>query len=919
MSTEEAAVEEYPEPWAADVVVRDGQTVRIRPIKPEDARRIEEFHSRQSPEAVYFRYFSPRPTLSDKELEHLTHVDHHDRVAFVALSGDQLIAVARYERYRGTDTAEVAFFVDEEHHGRGLAALMLEYLAAAGRGRGVRRFTASTLPNNRRMLAVFKSAGYELTSRIEDGVVELGFDIVPTDASVAAVDRRELVAEAASVRPMLEPRQIAVIGVGRGDGIGRRVFTNLRANGYRGRLEGVNRNAVEGDDLLRSVDELPTEVDLVIIATPAHEVLDVVEACGARGARSVVVLSAGFAETHTASGVALQDQVRDAARRHGMRMLGPNCLGVINTEPDISMNATISPRLPRNGPLGILTEAGTLSAAIVEHAVRSDLGVSTVVAPGNRADVAASDLLRYWAEDEHTGGVLLYVSAPRLKPRYVRAARSASLRKPVAALHSSRFPGESGDWRRSRDDRRAVAMYRQTGVISVDTLQQLFHIGRVLSDQPVPAGPHIAIIGNSDGAVALAADACAREGLRPAELSVERADGSVAPHPIDLRHDATAQDLAAALAQVCAHDEVQSVLVVWAPPHFGRDVAVEEAIIEASAAAPHITFAVTMLDVLDRPRLVADPPEGDPPEGGPAETGPAGTGPADTAQGQVGAAGPVAVPVFSFPEDAAVAIGRLVSYRLWRDGVGDTAEPERDSSVPETVLDILDTARSRLAVEAGPVERLSHSEQDAVLEAYGVEVIPRLVAEDREDAVRAAERIGWPVALKASVRDRRARSAASGVVLDLPDEAALIGAWDRLEELLGDDMHPVVVQRFVEHGTDIAVTLRRDDDGSTVVEVGLGGPASIGGETSLGILPLSLADATTLVASSPVGRAITDPLDRVPVVELVHRLAEAMEDLVELRLLHLDPVVCSPASALVADAEILIGDAAEELDVRRLE
>ena len=232
----------YPASWETDVVLSDGQTVHVRPIVPEDADRLVRFHSRQSPESIYLRYFSPRPELSERDLYRFTHVDHHDRVAFVAIAGDDLIAVARYERYRGTDTAEVAFFIDDAHHGRGLATLLLEYLAAAGRERGVRRFSATTLPHNRKMLGVFAAAGYQVSSRLDEGVVDVTFDIDPTAASLAAVDRRERRAEAASVRRVLEPGSVAVVGVGRsGTGLGAEVYRNLLTNGFRGSRRRADR------------------------------------------------------------------------------------------------------------------------------------------------------------------------------------------------------------------------------------------------------------------------------------------------------------------------------------------------------------------------------------------------------------------------------------------------------------------------------------------------------------------------------------------------------------------------------------------------------------------------------------------------------------------------------------------------------
>ena len=643
----------YPSSWEADVVLRDGHTIRVRPIVPDDGDRLLRFHDRQSAESVYYRYFSPRPRLSQRDVRHLTHVDHMDRVAFVALSGDEMIGVARYERYRGTDTAEVAFFVDDAHHGRGLATLLLEYLAAAAQERQLRRFSATTLPSNRRMLGVFAAAGYDVASRLDEGVVEVSFDIDPTGDSLAAMDRRERAAESASVRPMLAPASVAVVGAGRRTGtLGADVVANLVANGFVGSLAAVNRNvgtaggALHGVATVGSVEQLPEGLDLVVIATPAHEVPDVVDACGARGARSVVVLSAGFAESGP-RGAELERDALEAARRHGMRLLGPNCLGLINTDAAVRLNATLAPELPPPGRIGMLAEAGILSASILEHARRTGLGLSTMVAAGNRADVSATDLLSYWIDDEATDAVLLYLAARNLQPRFVRAARAASLRLPVAALHTSM--ATPADARRGSPDadRRAAAMFRQTGVMSVASLGQLFDLGRLLSDQPVPAGPGVAVIGNSDGAIALAADACVGAGLDLVEMEVYSEAGRVLRNPVDLTHRADAEAFADAIAAVTSDERVHSVVVVATPPRLDWDAELADVVLDASERSPSVTFTATLLGAADRTRV--------------------------SREGVTGR-GDVAVPIFPFPEDAARALGSVADYRRWLVSVDPGAE-----------------------------------------------------------------------------------------------------------------------------------------------------------------------------------------------------------------------------------------------------
>lgn len=877
-------------------MLRDGHTVHVRPIVPGDADRLVRFHQRQSPESIYFRYFSPRPRLSDRDVEHFTVVDHRDRVAFVALEGDELIGVARYERYRGTDTAEVAFFIDDEHQGRGLGTLLLEFLAEAGRDNGVRRFTATTLPHNRKMLRVFATAGYDVATRLEEGVVEVAFDIDPTAAALAAMERRERLAEAASVRRILHPDSVAVVGAGRvGGSLGADVFRNLLDNGFQGTAYAVNRDAarsgerVYGVEAYPSVDDLPEAVDLVLVAVPAEEVPAVVDRAGRRGAGGVAVLSAGFSEEGP-HGAELERRTVEAARSHGMRLLGPNCLGLVNTHPSVRMDATLVPSMPPRGRVGVLAESGLLSASLIEHAVRTELGLSTFVAAGNRADVAATDLLSYWIEDDETAAVLMYLAARALPPRFVRAARAASMDMPVAALHTAlsgaTVRGGISRLEAAAAERRAQAVFRQTGIISVGTLEELFDLGRILADQPVPAGRGVAVVGNSDGAVALAADACLSAGLDLVPVEVEGPGGRALTNPIDLTFRADAEDYARVLGKVTADPSVHSVVVLHTPPRLELDTDVVDALLDASRAAPEVTFVATMLGP-DTPRL--------------------------------GGGEGVAIPTFRFPEDAVHALGRLATYRSWRHAV-DRFESEGpvgcDADGAERI--IAEVLARRGPGDAGEVH-LDHEDQERLLATYSVEVVPRRVVSDDDEAVAAAEELGWPVALKADTRNRRARAAASGVALDIVDEQQMRVVWARMAEVLDGSMTPAVVQRFVDEGIDVAVRVVRHPDGAGTVEVGLGGPSSISGVFELGVLPLTLADASALVAGSAIGRVITDPLDRVRIVELVHRMAALVEQHEEIRRVAADPVLVTSAGAVVADVEVVLGDPIEDFAVRRLE
>ncbi|MCB1256933.1 MAG: GNAT family N-acetyltransferase [Microthrixaceae bacterium] len=886
----------YPPSWSTDVVLSDGQTVQVRPITADDAEGLRRFHARQSPESIYFRYFSPRPVLSERDIEHFTNVDHDSRVAFVVISEEEIIAVARYEKYTGTNVAEVAFFVDDAHHGRGIATLLLEYLVAAARERGITRFTATTLPNNTKMLSVFSGAGYDITSNFDSGVIEVGFDIRPTDASVAAMARRERRAQAASVRSLLMPRSIAVIGAGRNRGsIGAEVYLNLLNGDFKGPVYPVNRSGltVGGEPALVSTDELPDDTDLAVIATPAAEVLSDVEKCGRKGVKALVIVSAGFSESGL-EGAQREAEVLEMARTHGMRILGPNCLGILNTDPSVSMDASLSSVMPPAGSVAVLSETGTLAAAMVEHAARLGMGVSTFVAAGNRLDVSASDLLSYWIEDDRTGSVLLSLTGQDSVPRFVRAARSASLAKPIVALNPSsvmrRHRKSIGDV-----ERRAKAMFRQTGVISVGSLSQLFDVGRVLAEQPVPAGPRVAVVGNSDGALMLAAAACRGAGLDLVPLTGIETSGKTAnsENPLNLTYQATVQELAESMQAIARSGKVDSLVVVYTPPTLEADPTVNEAILKVSAEHPELTVVATMFGTATSSLLRS--PNGE-------------------------SAG---VPVFAFPEDAVQVLGRLAAYKNWLVSAEHDQPAEADhvamDGARELLVSIMDERVGETGLSSGEFVDLDADLQNELLDRVGIAMAERRVVADVEEAVRAADEIGWPVVLKAAVRDRTTRSAASGVTLDIADADHLRMVWGHMVGAIGDRMVPAVVQRFLPNGIDIAVSVVREPTGVGTISVGLGGPARIAGDSEMGVIPLSLADASSLVAASPVAKVLTDPLDRVPVVGLVHALASLAESLDVALEIDADPVITASPQILVADVDIRVGAALDDFTVRRID
>ena len=511
-------IPEPPSHWEADVLLRDGRSAHIRPIRPEDADLLVDFYSRVSDESKYYRFFAPMPKLSDRDVKRFTQVDYVQRVAFVLLVGRKMIAVGRYDAV-GEGEAEVAFLVEDKHQGRGIGQLLLEHLAQAGRERGIERFVAEVLPDNHPMIRTFKDAGYQVRSQYDDGLVSLEFSIDATMTALDVMEQREHRAESASIEKFFNPRSIAVIGASRRqDTIGRVLVRNVVTGDFNGRVHAVNPNAdaVSGLPAYKTVSEIPGDVDLAIVAVPAEKVQEVVLDCAAKGVHGLVVISSGFAETGE-EGRRRQRQLVGLSRSYGLRLIGPNALGVINTDPDVALNASLSQVMPPRGRAGFFCQSGALGSAILEKVNNRGLGLTTFVSAGNRADVSGNDLLQYWEKDDSTEVVLLYLESIGNPRKFSRIARRVSRRKPIIAVRSGRttqgVPMGHAVRKIAAPPQAVDAMFRQAGVIQVDTLEEMFDVAQLVAHQPLPRGRRVAVVGNSDALALLAADAAAGAGL----------------------------------------------------------------------------------------------------------------------------------------------------------------------------------------------------------------------------------------------------------------------------------------------------------------------------------------------------------------------------------------------------------------------
>jgi acyl-CoA synthetase (NDP forming)/RimJ/RimL family protein N-acetyltransferase len=869
--------------WEGDVVLADGGLVHVRPIRSSDAHRLVALHGRMSPESIYFRFFSPKPRLTDKEVERFTNVDFHDRVALVALQGDDMIAVARFDRRPGHDEAEVAFTVDDAHHGRGLATLLLEHLAAIARHLGINRFTAEVLPDNRPMLGVFHAAGFDVTTRFSSGVIDVAFDLDPTLHLIESVERREQRADSRSIARLVHPRSIAVIGASdRAGSVGRAVFRNLLAGGFDGPVYPVNPTTphVASVPAFAKVADILDDVHLAVLAVAADQVETIVEECAAKRVRGVVVISTGFADAGP-EGAAAEKKLVEFARRHGMRLIGPASLGLIANGARGTMYASFASVHVRPGRVAVSLQSGPLAIGLLDVADRLGVGISSFVSLGNKADVSANDFLNYWDDDPDTGVILLYTESFGNPRRFTRIARRISRRKPIVAV---KFGGTLPE-RVAAD-----ALYQQAGVIRVDTVRHLFDVARLLDGPPLPAGGRVAVVANADSPAVMALDAISAAGLEAAVLSPQTSDTIRALLPegtrfgaaIDLTYRAEPPLYRSVLELVLKDRGVDAVMAIYAPPLSGEVDAVANAVADAAAAGGKLVIAITL-----------------------------GRGDGPLAPGS-------SVPAFAFPEPAAGALGRVVRYAQWRqrpEGEVPTFPDIRLEEAQTIVGHALDVRPQGTLLPLGPAVGLLASHGIAMPKAEGVT--------SEEAAVAAANAIGYPVTLKAAGLERLARSESGGVALDLHTAEQLRGSYRRMRDALGAAMAEAVVQRMVPAGVETIITVEAHPSFGPVVGFGLGGAfADAIADRPARSLPLTDLDAAELVASSRAASAIALLKGDVGAVEnLLLRLGLLVDAIPEITRIRLNPVLVSAAGAWPVDVRIAVAPSApapDSMPLRRL-
>ena len=895
--------------YAAEEILRDGSSIRIRAMRADDKQRLLHHFSRLGAQSVYFRFFRSKKGLTDAELKQFTELDFVRNAALVATLGqgenERIIGVGRYAVVDGSNgaaasgarSAEVAFAVADDYQGRGIGTLLLEHLAPIARANGISQFEADVLGENNRMLDVFAHSGFLVTRTIDEGVFHVSFPTAETARFVAASLARERAAAAQSVRAFLEPRSVAIAGASARVGtIGHALVANVKGNGFTGPIYPINPRAaeIEGLRTYPSVSAVQAPIDLAIVAVPAAAVEEVVGDCARAGVHGVVVISAGFAEV-SAAGRAAQQRLKDLVRSSGMRMVGPNCLGVLNTDPAVSLNGTFASGWPPAGNVGMSSQSGALGLAILDYVRTLNVGISTFVSVGNKADVSSNDLLCYWAEDPRTEVIVLYLESFGNPRRFARIVPEIARRKPVVAVKS----GRSAAGKRAATSHSAAlasldvavdALFEQAGVIRTNTLEELFDVAALLATQPVPAGPRVGVVTNAGGPGILFADACEAHGLRLPELAPETLDtlrGFLPPqaglaNPIDMIASATPEQYVMAMQAVGNDPGVDTLVVIYIPPMVSRAEDIAQAIAEGAGLVPAQKPVLTVfISSKGAPPLLS--------------TGRRGR-----------------LPSYSFPENAALALAAAERYARWR--VRPRGTPLAfDRSAEGAIRAVVD----RCLENSNEPCWLPQPDVATVLHAAGIGFA---AAEETsvDDAVATAERMGYPLVAKAIASGLVHRSDVGGVIMDLDSAAAVAAAAETLAQRLrvaGRRLEGILLQRQIDSGIEALVGVTTDPTFGPLVVCGLGGVlVELLRDVAFRLTPVTDLDAAEMVARLRAAQLLdgyrgAPAGDRGALIGIILRVSALVELVPEIRELDLNPVKVLPPGngAIAVDGRIRIG------------
>ncbi|MFP4310644.1 MAG: GNAT family N-acetyltransferase [Nitriliruptoraceae bacterium] len=881
-----------------DHVLKDGSVVHIRRIRPDDKARLLGMWGRTSAESRRLRFHGPF-NMDESNVHRFTDLDPTLQYAVVATRGrgerERIIGVARYERDPDQpDHAEFAALVEDGAQGRGIGTVLVRQVALAAEAAGIRKLAGDILADNVAMLNLVRELGLEYSAGHEGGVVRSDLATTVTPRFLDAVAAEERAAARVALDRFLRPEKVAVVGASRDrTTIGGMLLDHLRQSDFSGVVYPVNSNAayVQGMAAYRRLAECPQVPDLAVVCVPARFVPDVVDEAAEIGVKAVCIISSGFAEIG-GEGTARQEAIIDRASQVGMRIVGPNCMGVLNANADMRMNATFSPVLPRPGKVSMSSQSGALGLAVLEHVESLGLGISTFVSVGNKADVSGNDLLLYWEEDPDTDVILMYLESFGNPRKFSRIARRISRTKPIVAVKS----GRSTAGRRAASSHTAAlavgddaveALLSQAGVIRTKTLEEMFDCAALLSSPGTwPAGRNVAVITNAGGPGILAADALAANNLEVPRLSdrtVEVLRDFLPPeagvsNPVDMIASADPDSFGRAVRILGNADEIDVVFVIFIPTAAADTGAFAEALVAARRDLPDDTPVVAVIMTTD---------------------------------GVPTALREARIPTFSFPEGAARAMGRVRVWARWR------RQPLGEVKVFEDVA--RDRARryvrEQLATSTAEDGSLwlQPEQASALLGCYGIPIARSEVVTSAADAVAVQERLGGPVAVKLAAPIHKAD--VGGVALGLTDATSIERAIDTMREQLADrglaeHGERFLVQEMVDEGIEMVVGVTHHPAFGPLVLTGAGGTlVELLGDVSLRITPLTTVDVDDMLLQLKMAPLLSGyrgspPADVPALKELLHRVGAMVEDLPEVAELDLNPVFVRPEGGGVLAVDV---------------
>lgn len=885
-----------------EAILRDGGSVVLRSIDSRDEPLLREFFAKLSPTSIRYRFLGGR-SVAEADIARMMASGSKEHTALAAMlqDGDAEHCVGVGEicgepPASGQDDAprraEFAVAVADEHQGRGIGTLLLERLAIIGRAAGFVELEADVLGENRAMRDVFASSGFAMAETRDGGVMHVVLPLAETEKLVAVSFERERIAARESVRPFFEPRSVAVVGASRRAGtIGRALVDNLVSAGFRGPIFPINPNAREiaGLPCFPTLAAVGEPVDLVVIAVPAPVVESTVRECARIHAKALVVISAGFAEV-SAEGRKVEQRLRKLARSSGMRLVGPNCMGVLNANPSVSLNATFAPQWPPAGNVSMLSQSGALGIAILDYASKLNIGIAEFVAVGNKADVSGNDLLSYWADDPSTAVIALYLESFGNARTFARLAPEVARKKPIVAVKS----GRSAAGTRAASSHSAAlasldvgidALFAQTGVIRTNTLEELFDVVALLSMQPVPRGPRVGVVTNAGGPGILLADACEAQGLSLPPL----ADDTIADlrrflpaqaglaNPIDMIASATPEQYERTIERVASDPNVDAVVAIYIPPLVTKPEEVATAVARGAGKVPAEKPVVAVfLSSKGAPAALS--------------TGPRGK-----------------IPSYPFPENAAMALAASFRYGRFRERprgslvkIGQSEQQQIRRIVERTLRD---AAEERAW--------LSTDDLVAVLSLAGIAFASVATsAPTPAAAAEVSERLrAYPIVLKAVAPGLIHKSDVGGVAMGLDSADAVRRAAELMSTKVagaGHRLEGFLLQHQVDGGIEALVGVTCDPGLGPILVAGLGGvQVELLGDVAFRLPPVSDVDAREMLERIKAKKIFdgfrgAPPADREALVDVITRVSALVEIVPELTELDLNPVkVLAPGQGVV--------------------